>query len=742
MPEHDKNTKPFRLLLIGAGPVVRSLQLPALATLGWLESALAVDLSAESLAGLQKLAPSLRVQRADYRDVLADPKIASSFDAAVVNLPNSLHLAAAELALERGLPVFCEKPLAMTAADCERLDRAARNAQRMLSVGMVMRHLPGVLALREAIAGGLIGEVLEVDVEDGGVFAWDSDSGGYFTKTNGGVLLNMGVHYLDLLMWLFGKLEPVQYADDAAGGVDANFEYRLRAGQLPVRLEVSYSRPLRNSIIVRGSSGTLIFDKGKPAFCELQRQGVSAALQHERPFKHGRWVPTLMACFVEQFAVFAEAVRAGGPAPVPASDAIVTGQLMDWAAAHRVPLNPRVHRVVTSAQALQGVSGRVVVTGSTGFVGARLIGALAQQSDVEIIGIVRSFKNGAVAGRLPIRQVKASLMDVDALRQAFRGARHVFHLAYGSDGADASRTTIEGTLNVCRAAIAEGAQSVVVVGTTAVYPPVADDSVIDEGIAPRTEGSPYELAKAEMVNKVLALAASSAGTRVVVLEPACIYGPGGKPFTEMPLKLAAAGQLAWVEDGRGTANYVYVDNFVDALLRAATTPQAHAQRFIIQDGFVTWREFLAPLLGERAASLPHVTVEDLQNQPPEPPASIGNIVKAALRSPDLVRTVQAWPPIAASRRLVDKRKPDLIDRLRDLRDKGLPSPLIIPEVGAETSAPPARPPDWLASLYGPGSPKLSNQKARKLLGWEPITKLAEGQAIAVEWLRYVRLRRD
>ena len=79
------------------------------------------------------------------------------------------------------------------------------------------------------------------------------------------------------------------------------------------------------------------------------------------------------------------------------------------------------------------------------------------------------------------------------------------------------------------------------------------------------------------------------GTRVVVVSPSCVYGPGGKTLTEMPAQLLNAGHFAWIEDGRGLTNYVYVKNLVDGFIAAAVTPHAHGERFIVSDGWIRAR---------------------------------------------------------------------------------------------------------------------------------------------------------
>jgi predicted dehydrogenase/nucleoside-diphosphate-sugar epimerase len=732
--------KAFRVLVLGGGPVIELFHLPAIEALGWLPEALVVDQSELRLERLSKAMPGLRTRCGDFQDVLADPFVAQDFDVVLVALPNSLHASATEQALKIGLPVLCEKPLAMSGTECERLMRASAKGS-MLSVAMVMRWLPGMIALKHALSEQMIGELQSVDVEDGNPFAWDSESGGYFTRANGGVLLNIGVHYLDLLGWLFGELAPVVYRDDAAGGVEANAEFKLSAsGQVPVRMEVSYSRKLRNTLIVRGRLGRLVFDKSRPDGCDWWGNGVSGRLVPERPFVTANWERTLMGCFAEQLSMFAQAVRGKNPQPpVSANEALTVAKLIDWAMAHRQPLEPDLHFIDVSDEALQAVSGRVMLTGATGFVGTRLAAALCRRSSAgEIVALVRSFRSGAMIGRLPLRQVKGDLLDVDSIRAACRGARHVFHLGYGAAGTDSNRITIEGAVNVCRAAAAEGVESVVVVGTTAVYGP--SDAPVDETMPLRRTGTAYELAKAEMVRQVLSLAASGAWgkMRVTVLEPACIYGPGGKAFTELPAELVGKNGMVWVEGGQGTANVVYVDNFVDAMLRAASREAANGKRLIVQDCCTTWRIFLTRLLGKEANRLQSMSPAEIKARNVPVPSSFRDVARAAIHSAELGHQLQKWPPVAMCWHILSRCLPGMASRLRHVRHDPAKGRRIQLLEQRETS-PPAGPPDWLPGLYGSNSPVLVNDQAKQVLGWMPRVDLVTGLKRATGWLRYVRL---
>lgn len=135
-----------------------------------------------------------------------DEFLSGDLDAVLVLTPDDTHERIAVAALEQGLAVFCEKPLAITTQGADRiLETAARTGSR-LYVGHNMRHLPMVRRMRELIQDGVIGEVKAIwcrhFVGHGGDFYfkdWHADR----RRTNG-LLLQKGAHDLDVIHWLAG----------------------------------------------------------------------------------------------------------------------------------------------------------------------------------------------------------------------------------------------------------------------------------------------------------------------------------------------------------------------------------------------------------------------------------------------------------------------------------------------------------------------------------------------------------
>ncbi|NEN05412.1 Gfo/Idh/MocA family oxidoreductase [Diaminobutyricibacter tongyongensis] len=155
--------------------------------------------------------PAERAQRS-VAEELPDARIATSLDdllssgidAVMVLSPDFTHAEVAIAALRAGVPVFCEKPLAITAEDADRVLETARVTGTRLYVGHNMRHLPLVRTMRDIVRSGRIGEVKAIwcrhFVGNGGDFYfkdWHADR----TKSTG-LLLQKGAHDLDVIHWL------------------------------------------------------------------------------------------------------------------------------------------------------------------------------------------------------------------------------------------------------------------------------------------------------------------------------------------------------------------------------------------------------------------------------------------------------------------------------------------------------------------------------------------------------------
>ncbi|HEX2574958.1 MAG TPA: Gfo/Idh/MocA family oxidoreductase [Aquihabitans sp.] len=186
-----------------------------------------------------------------------DALLAASPALLVVASPPQHHAEQAIAAMEAGIDVLCEKPLAPTVAEGERMVAVAEATGRTLAVAMVRRQLPATRAIRQLLATQAIGPLVAVECFEGGPFDWPVGSPAWFRPPGGGVLQDIGVHCLDLLSWWLGPPTSVAYEDDAMGGTEANCRISLTHGDVPatVRLSRDWARP--NRYVFRGRDGSL-----------------------------------------------------------------------------------------------------------------------------------------------------------------------------------------------------------------------------------------------------------------------------------------------------------------------------------------------------------------------------------------------------------------------------------------------------------------------------------------------------
>lgn len=144
-------------------------------------------------------------QYATLEELLADGDV----DAISINTPNYLHAPQAIAALEAGVHVLVEKPMAMNAAEAAAMLDASERSGALLMVAHCFRFDPEVLWLRDQVASGRLGQI--VRTRSCGVHVnWGP--GGWFTQSQfagGGAMADMGIHALDTVRFLLGDPQPV-----------------------------------------------------------------------------------------------------------------------------------------------------------------------------------------------------------------------------------------------------------------------------------------------------------------------------------------------------------------------------------------------------------------------------------------------------------------------------------------------------------------------------------------------------
>jgi nucleoside-diphosphate-sugar epimerase/predicted dehydrogenase len=714
------------LLILGSGAVVREFYLPALARLRWNSGIAVSDADASALARAKAIAPWIGTRELGYADAIRQARESGAADAVVVALPNSLHAEASACALEAGFPVLCEKPLAMSAAQCRALQGKSTATGKPLSVAMVRRLIPANRAAIAAMRAGLAGEIREVVVEHGGPYAWLSDSGAYFRKENGGILADLGIHYLDLLASIFGPLTPIHYEDDWRGGVEATCAYQLQAkASISIDLRISHLRQAANTIEFRGDRGSIVVDRSDFAACKASKaiEGLEASFSLPQPFSDPAWPIDLTSCFAQMLDDFRKTIEGGAPA-VTAADAAQVVSLVEHAYGTRVR---QTRTPAGDSNEPRLAPGKIVLTGGTGFIGGALVERLWQAGHEDIVVPVRGYRTCANAARFPVALPKVDLTDRAQVRNLVKGARWVFHLAYGQNESDANAITVGATQVLVEEAAAAGVEAVVVLSTMGVFGHPDSDQPVNETSPYNPTYGTYGKSKAKMEQWCLDRSRSFGRTRLVVLNPSCVYGPGGKTYTAMPAELAKLCRFAWVDGGRGIANYCYVDNLLDAILLVAVAKESDRQRFLVTDGHSTWREMLEPLLGGLGGQVPSLSAAELQGGGTQgaTPSTLREVAGALLNNYELIDRVNRHPQLGPVKRRLVGRFRSQMEQVRAADG---------PQASSTQRIEPAPPPSWLVDLFGPTRTRFSSAKLQAL-GWRPRVGLAEGQGHALRWLR-------
>jgi len=330
-------TAPLGVALVGCGAVARLYHAPALAALareGTADVRALLDPDPARVADLRALFPG-----AAHVERLSElPRLGIGL--AIVASPPSCHAAQSRELLAAGLSVLCEKPLAPTLAEAQSVVEAARTARGVVAAGLFRRFFPATPTIRHLLTAGAIGDVRRFDCFEGGPFTWPARSPDFFARSglSGGVLLDIGVHLLDLLGWWWGEPLDVDYEDDAMGGIEANCRLRLTyaagfAGE--VRLSRDWALP--NRYVIQGSRGWIAWEVNEADGLTVGFHGSDVAFDGRLAAARvanglpsaGAPAWTFEQSFTSQLANVVAAIRGSAPLAVPAEQALPSLALIE-----------------------------------------------------------------------------------------------------------------------------------------------------------------------------------------------------------------------------------------------------------------------------------------------------------------------------------------------------------------------------------------------------------------------------
>ena len=145
-----------------------------------------------------------------YEEMIAKENL----DIVSVVTPNRFHKEMTILALEQGIHVLCEKPIGINSEEAIAMQRKAEETGKRLMINYSYRFLPSSVAIKQRIDDGLVGDIYSASCRWLRDIDGFSQFGPWFAKksvSGGGVLIDIGVHLLDKILWLldFPELDSV-----------------------------------------------------------------------------------------------------------------------------------------------------------------------------------------------------------------------------------------------------------------------------------------------------------------------------------------------------------------------------------------------------------------------------------------------------------------------------------------------------------------------------------------------------
>lgn len=259
-------------------------------------------------------------------------------DGVIIATPNGCHAEQAITCLEHGLSVFCQKPLAINAADAERVVTAARRADRLLAVDLSYRHVQGMEELRQRISSGELGEIRAIDLVFHNAYGpsrqWCFDP----QLAGGGCLLDLGVHLLDLALWLqsgpalelvSSRLYSYGQLQRSTGALEdlAFVEYRQHSGAV-VRLACSWHAQLgadaRIGFHIHGTRAGAVWSNIDGSFVNFALDWVRGAQRERLGTSLDDWGPGALRAWIAR-------VRRGERFDPAVQDVLTGARLIDQA---------------------------------------------------------------------------------------------------------------------------------------------------------------------------------------------------------------------------------------------------------------------------------------------------------------------------------------------------------------------------------------------------------------------------
>ena len=247
----------IKVAVIGCGTIANSAHIPSYMKNPDCEIKYFCDIIPErAKAAVEKYGCGIAIE--DYHQILNDPEV----EAVSICTPNRMHAEITCDFLRAGKHVLCEKPAARIYEDALKMQQVQHETGKVLNIGVVNRFNSAVNTIKQIIDNGELGEVYHVYVSFRSHRSIPGLGGAFTTKeiAGGGVLIDWGVHFLDIVMYCCGDPAPLTVSGKAYSklGVDMpNYVYESMWSEMTKDLNGTYDVDDYVSGFIRTSGPTV-----------------------------------------------------------------------------------------------------------------------------------------------------------------------------------------------------------------------------------------------------------------------------------------------------------------------------------------------------------------------------------------------------------------------------------------------------------------------------------------------------